>query len=994
MNSAVNCYSLPANASFLHSLAGWVLGNYDTLSYTKILILLPNRRSCRALRDAFLDCSGGKPLLLPRIQPIGETPEEAFWGDAEGINTELPQPINPIRRHFLLMRLIMGFGRGNVKIPMNQAAELARQLIEFMDEVNREGLSYDKLKDLAPENLASHWQQTLEFLGIVSNQWPRLLEEEGTVDAVVYRNRLLYSLSKMWEKSPPDYPVIAAGSTGSQPATASLLKTIGRLPQGKVILPFLDKEMPEEEWKEVGQTHPQYALKQLLGKMEIERQQVKLLVPESEGKSGKEYYIRAIFSPPAITTHWPDVSLPDPKCLNDIKLVEADTLFDEARTIAIAMREVLETPTKTAALITPDRTLARMVSVQLQRFGVMVDDSAGKPLASSPPACFMCLIVEMVASRFAPSTLLAVLRHPLAAAGLNSARCRFLSRELELLLLRGIRREDGISGLGNAAALHKNTSKELLDFLTNLEKSSEKFQALLKQHNNANLQQLLAAHIEFAEWMASSDTEPGAQRLWAGDDGNALAEIIAQWNLQAELLPVVETMTYPALFDSLLATEVYHSQFGLHPRLHILSPMEARLQHYDLVILSSLNEGMWPNNSSPDPWMSRPQRSEFGLPPMERAVGQSAHDFVMQLFAPEVLLTRARKIEGAPTIASRWLVRLQTLIGGRIPEVFAAMSDDSYFMAAKDILEQPISLPPISAPAPTPPVSTRPRELRVTAVDALLSDPYSIYARYILNLRKLDEIDREPDAADFGNIVHKALEKFTSSFSGSLPDDAYEKLLACGQDAFADFIDRPAVACLWWPRFVSMAAWFVTEEQKRRGFIESVHSEVDGRWDFEVDGKKFALKTRIDRLEKLKSHSVSPEATAQNLDPVLTTTLSHRMTEEQYNLIDYKTGMVPKEGTSNQLPLEALIVQYGKLSGGGVASGAVSQMEYWKLSGSEGKCEITNSKADIEETRKMLEELLLKFADNNTPYAAQAIGAPSRYNDYEHLTRRKEWEGG
>lgn len=968
MKSAVNCYSFPADSSFLHSLAGWVLGNYDTLSYTKILILLPNRRSCRALRDAFLDCSAGKPLLLPKIQPIGEIPEEAFWGDAEGINTEFPQPINPVRRHFLLMRLIMGFGRGNVKIPMNQAAELARQLIKFMDEVNREGLSYDKLKDLAPENLASHWQQTLEFLGIISNQWPRLLEDEGAVDGVIYRNQLLNSLSKMWEKSLPDYPVIAAGSTGSQPATAKLLKTIARLPQGKVILPFLDKEMPEKEWDAVGLTHPQYALKQLLGKMEIDRQQVKLLVPDTSSESGKQDYIRAIFSPPAITTHWSDIALPDPKCLDYIKLVETDTLFDEARAIAIAMREVLETPAKTAALITPDRTLARMVSAQLQRFGVTVDDSAGRPLASSPPACFLRLIMETVASRFSPASLLAVLRHPLAAGGINPARCRFLSRELEVLLLRGIRREDGVAGLCNAAALHGKTSKELLDFLENLEKHSEGFAALLKEHHNAALQQLLGAHIEFAEWMASSDTEAGAQRLWAGEAGNALAEIIAQWNLQAELFPVVEAMTYPALFDSLLATEVYHSQFGLHPRLHILSPMEARLQRYDMVILGSLNEGMWPNNSSPDPWMSRPQRAAFGLPSAERAVGQGAHDFVMQLFAPEVLLTRARKIEGTPAIASRWWVRLQTLLGGRVPEIFAAMNYDSYFAAAKDVLEEPVLLPPISAPAPTPPASVRPHELRVTAIDALLSDPYSIYALYILNLRPLDKIDREPDAADFGNIVHKALEKFARSFSGSLPDDPYEKLLECGRDAFADFIDRPAVVCLWWPRFVSMAAWFVAEEQKRRDSIQSVHSEVDGNLEFEVAGKKFALKTRIDRLEKLASG--------------------------WYNLIDYKTGMVPKEGASNQLPLEALIVQYGKLSGGIIAPGVVAQMEYWKLSGSEGKCEITNSKADIEETRKMLEELLTKFAEGDTPYNAQATGALSRYNDYEHLARRKEWEGG
>ena len=966
MNSAKNCYALPPNVSFLHSLAGWILDKYDTTNFTKILILLPNRRSCRSLRDAFLDCSGGKPMLLPRIQPIGEIEEEVFFSDI--INTiPLIQPINPVRRHFLLMKLIMRFqynqagGGGAAK----QAAELAKQLITFMDEVNREGLSYDKLAELAPENLANHWQQTLDFLTIISSEWPKLLEEEGVVDVVVHRNQVLSSIAKIWSESPPDYPIIAAGSTGSQPATANLLKVIATLPQGMVILPSLDKEMEEGEWQHVGETHPQYALKQLLEKMEVDRPSIVDLIPQT-AQHFREEYIRAIFAPPAVTNSWASIKLPDSKCLENIKLIEADTLLEEARIIAIALRKTLETPAKTAALVTPDRTLARMVSAQLQRFGITVDDSAGRPLDTSPSACFLRLAVEMIATRAAPSALLAVLRHPLAAAGINPAKCRSLSRELELLLLRGIRRESGLSGLLKAAMDHKDSTTELIDFLKKLEEYSAPFLELFKPHQNATLQQLLAAHINFAQWLASSDTQSGEQRLWAGEAGNALSEIIAQWNMQAEVLPPIDSLTYPALFDALLSGETYHSQIGLHPRLHILSPIEARLQSYDLVILSSLNEGTWPKNNQPDPWMSRPQREVFGLPSPQRMIGQSAHDFVMQLFAPEVLLTRARKIEGTPAIPSRWWVRIQTLLGGRVPEIFAKMNDDSYFAQAKNILEMPAEIPAATMPMPAPPFSARPRKLRVTAIDNWLRDPYSIYARYILNLRKLDKIDREPDASDFGNLVHKALENFTSSFPTELPENAYEELLAAGRAAFADFIDRPAVACLWWPRFVAMASWFIDEEKIRRGFIESVYSEVNARWIFEVNGKQFALSTRIDRLEKLKSG--------------------------EYALVDYKTGIIPKKGMSNQLPLEALIMQYGELPAE-ISAGSVTQMEYWKLSGSEAKCEITGIEADIEETRKILEELIAKFDDESTPYTPQTDGLPARYNDYEHLTRRKEWEG-
>ncbi len=498
-----------------------------------------------------------------------------------------------------------------------------------------------------------------------------------------------------------------------------------------------------------------------------------------------------------------------------------------------------------------------------------------------------------------------------------------------------------------------------------MEEKSAEFSALFAPHYNATLQQLLAAHISFAQWLAASDTQNGEQRLWAGEAGNALAEIIAQWNMQAEILPPIDALTYPALFDTLLATETYHSQMGLHPRLHILSPMEARLQRYDMVILSSLNEGIWPKNSQPDPWMSRPQRAAFGLPSGERAIGQSAHDFVMQLSATEILLTRARKIEGTPTIPSRWWVRLQTLLGGRVPEFFATMNQEEYFTDAKNILEKPALLAALVPPAPTPPLAARPRKLRVTGIDNWLRDPYSVYARYILNLRKLDKIDREPDAADFGNLVHKALEIFTNSSARELPE-----LLAAGRIAFADFLDRPAVACLWWPRFVAMAGWLINEEKIRSMDIEKIYSEINASWNFEVAGKPFTLSTRIDRLEKLKSGETA--------------------------IIDYKTGIVPSKrdrenGLSNQLPLEALVVQYGQLPEG-IFVGAVTQMEYWKLSGSEVKCEITKVETDIEETRERLENLIAKFDDPATPYAATADGSLLRYNDYEHLTRRKEWE--
>lgn len=965
------------HTNFLAELAGFVLREYgadnvndganNSASLTKLLILLPNRRACRSLREAFLDCSGGKPLLLPRIQPIGEVEDEAFFLNSDIVQTQpiAIQPIDSVRRHFLLTKLVMQFqqhqaGSGAVK----QAFELAKGLAEFIDEVNRESLDFEGLASLAPENLASHWQQTLDFLEIISRKWPQELLQEHAIDVVTYRNKMLLDLCNNWQKNPPDYPIIAAGSTGSQPATAQLLKTIASLPQGMVVLSAIDKEMSEEEWEQVGDTHPQFMLKKLLEKLEMQRLEVRLLSP-CDPHNDKELCLRTIFAPPAATANWATINIPAETSLKHIKLLEADTLLDEARAIAITLRNVLETPQKTAALITPDRTLARMVCTQMQRFGVAVDDSAGKPLSQSASACFMRLAIEMVASRFAPATLLALLRHPFAACGLSPAKCRKLSRELELSLLRGIRRKDGLEGLRKAA-----TSEELAEFLSVLEEKTKELTKVFLPHSSATLKNLLTQHIELCEFLASGEDSQGAAVLWSGDAGNALAEIIAQWNSNADILPIIEPLTYPALFDSLLSTQSYHSNAGLHPRLHILSPMEARLQNYDMVILSGLNEDSWPKRSDASPWISRPQRAAFGLPSYERAIGQSAYDFSVQLFASEVLLTRARKIEGTPTVPSRWWVRFKTLLAGRHPDFFVNLNQEDYFREAQNILEKPSDISQVFTPAPNPPLSARPRKLRVTAIDEWLRDPYAIYAKYILKLRSLEELDREPDASDFGNIIHKALDSFTRLFPSELPEDVYEKLLEQGNIAFADFIDRPAVACLWFPRFETMASWLLFEEKNRRDNLQKIYSEISGEWQFEVDKKTFTISTRIDRLELQK--------------------------DGKYTLIDYKTGAVPlkkhlEAGLANQLPLCALIVELGKLTGE-ITPSIVEKLQYWKLSGSENKCEIVEVELDKQQTKTRVEELIRKFDNPNQPYTAQTDANLLRYNDYEHLTRRKEWE--
>lgn len=971
--------TIPENLPFLQEIARFLLaenaGGQATLPET--LVLLPNRRACRSLREAFLALGEGKPMLLPRILPIGELDEEAaLFGDiAQNLAEigELPPVIASMRRHFLLTQLVLRFERSRTGrvYTVDQSSALAQQLARFIDEVARYGLDFSALDRLVPEELATHWQQTLHFLHIVSQQWPQLLEGEGAVDAVSQRQSMLSALISAWQKNPPTSRIIAAGSTGSQPATARLLAAISQLPAGLVVLPALDKEMGQEEWKQIGETHPQYALKQLLEFMELPREQVRYL--GEHHASARVQLLRSAFAPPLATTDWRTLELPLEEGCKGLGFINTESALDEARCIAVALREVLETPAKTAALVTPDRTLARMVAAQMQRFGVQLDDSAGRRLSAAPAASFLRLSIQMVASRAAPVDVLALLRHPLAALGKPTAQCRLFSRQLELSLLRGVRVEGGFSALKQAALANPEGRYPLVDeLLAWLEKEAHPLASLLASRADVPLADLLREHLRFVEQLASTDTQAGEVRLWAGEDGHALAAHLADIMRHADALGSIDPMAYPALLEALLEQGSYWPSFGQHPRLHILSPMEARLQRYDMVILGGLNEGVWPALPAADPWLSRPMRTQFGLPPVERDIGQSAHDLYQLCAAPEVLLTRARKKDGAPTVASRWLVRLQTLIGGHRPDLLEGLDRSAHFEVLRQGLEAPTPLPPLERPQPVPPLSARPRQMSVTAVDSWLADPYIIYARSILRLRKLDRLDKEPDSSDFGQIAHNALEDFVREYPHYLPAHPLQELLACGKTAFAPMMDRPAVACLWWPRFEAIASWFIDQEQKRRRSISDIIVEREGLWKIESEGGTFTLKTRIDRMEMDRSGTAT--------------------------VIDYKTGTVVsksklEKGEANQLPLGALVAQYGQLQPALEHPLRVAQLEYWKLAGSAAKCEILSVEAPalMEAAKQRLEALIREFDDPATPYAAQR-NTQMAYNDFEHLTRRQEWE--
>jgi len=969
-------FTIPAGASFVDALARGLMARYgtDPLSLARVRVLLPTRRAARTLREAFLRLSEGKALILPVMQPLGDVDEGelSFVGDGADA-LDIPPAIPALERTLLLSRLVRDWvrlTRGDDGDDPAQHFRLAAELGGFIDQVHTEGCDLKNLHELVPDEFAAHWQITIEFLGIVIDKWPGVLAERGTMDPAQRRDRLLRLLAERWAANPPATPVIAAGSTGSIPASADLIGVIAKLPHGAVVLPGFQRDMDDESWDALAPSHPQFGMKQLLGRMAVDRAEVEPWPGAAGTPSVRALLLNEAMRPAGTTAAWQDLTVDLKEAVSGLWRIDAPSPQEEAGAIAVILREALETPGRTAALVTPDRDLARRVAAALRRWDIAIDDSAGTPLPRTQAAAFLRLTADMALKDAAPVPLLAALKHPLAAGGLEPGQFRNRVRQMERAVLRGPRPAPGLDGLGRALATADPPAQPaLIEWWDGLAAIIGPFMALFGERD-IPLPDLIRAHVQLAEALAATTDETGAARLWVEEAGEAAAAFLEEFIHTAEGT-AVEARHYPALLDAAMQDGVVRPAYGRHPRLTILGPLEARLHHADVMILGGLNEGTWPPQASPDPWMSRPMKQRFGLPPPERRIGLSAHDFVQGAAAPLVYLTRAEKVGGAPTLPSRWLLRLDALVGQdnwpRPPHLA--------WHRQLDHVDRPAPLPP---PSPTPPLSARPRKLSVTQIENWLRDPYALYARHILRLRVMDPLDADAGAADRGNFIHQALHHYLDAHPGAPPPDALARLLTFGEAAFGTVLEKPLVRAFWWPRFKQIAAWFLDRQRERLGLAVPAALEHSGELRLTGLTEDFTVTAKADRID--------------------------RLADGRLEIIDYKTGSVPKRerllaGYAAQMPLEAVMAKVGAFPG--LAAADVADLAWWTLKGDARFNEIKLASAILKDEPTLgelaadaeagLRRLITAFDDPAVPYVSHPNPQEVGFGDYDHLARVKEW---
>lgn len=1039
---SAHVYTVPPGRPFLHALAAAILrGDLPIPGGTtpqpfdlpNITLLLPTRRAARAMQDAFLTASGGRALMLPRIRPISEAEEEltllsSFAGsDTFGMkNVELPAAISEIERRLVLTELVLKWsqvmrqvedaasvlGPHAVAAGANtpaQSAHLAAELSRLMDMVETENVALDGLDKLVPEEFSEHWQDTIDFLKIVTTAWPAYLVERGLLSPSSRRNKAIVAEAQHLAANPPKGSVIVAGVTGSIPATVELMRQVAKLPLGAIVLPGLDPHLDDESWQAIAPQnpehpkhpeHPQFGLKNLLDGLGLSRKDVQPLPgPETTpAQTTRAEIVAEAMRPSGTTGRWHAYAASANRnaareALDGVSLIAAPSAQDEAEAIALVLREVAETPGRTAALISPDRLLARRVAVRLEAWGIRVDDSAGRPFAKTAPGTFLDLVISAIAKDFAPTAAMALLKHPLTRLGLNAFDVRRASRALEIAAFRNIYLGEGLEGVAAAltraeeetasgerrhAAVRRLWSDDWKGAHELVNRLREAFAPLLAVFANPNVQPLQAigaAHIATAEAIARLPEPPegeNASPLWQSEAGETASTFFT--GLLAPNLPAphVKAADYADLYRSLIVGENVRPNIPVHPRLSIWGPFEARLQQTDVMILGSLNDGTWPQAADPGPWLNRPMRAALGLPSPEEKIGYAAHDFTSLLGAQRVYLTRAEKIDGVPTVPSRWLMRLQALLAGlELSDVLKPEAPWLGWARARDHVGARIR---IGAPEPRPSIALRPRKMSVTRVETWIANPYAIFAQEILKLQKLPELGAAPDAALRGSIVHEIMSRFAQAFTETLPKDPEQALLGIANEVLTQYAGHPRVAGFWLPRFERFAHWFAQTEPARRDVTLRVAAEIAGTLPIVAPAGLFTLTARADRIDICASGLI---------------------------ITDYKTGQLPsgsdvKQGRAPQLLLEAAIAA-GETGFTGIARKAVTGLRYIRASGGEPPGEERLVQVDsiaglADAAVRSLSRLVASFDTEETPYKALRRARFSYdYDDYAHLARVREW---
>lgn len=954
MAETLNLFALPPGVDFPAELVQGLLtrmAGQPPEALARVTLIVNTQRMRRRVTEC-LHAEGA--LLLPRLMLVTEAAALA--------RIALPRPISPLRRRLELSVLLDGLlATGTTQFPRTALYDLADSLAALMEEMQGEGVTPDRIAGLDVANHSAHWARTQAFLGIVADA---LRGEAPDAEAVL--RQAVDRLTADWAAAPPRDPVILAGSTASRGTTALLVQAIARLPTGAVVMPGFDFDLPPTVWDSMddaltAEDHPQFRFRRVMDLLECGPTAIRPWTATPAPDPGRNRLISLSLRPAPITDQWltEGPKLPDLlPATEGMTLIEAPGERAEAIAIALILREAAEDGTR-AALVTPDRNLTRRVTAALDRWGIRPDDSAGRPLALSAPGRLMRQVAALFGQKLTGDALLALLKHPLAFSGPGRGPHLILTREFELHLRRNgpafptaesLRLWAGTCGIDRAADWADIVGRTLCGHDATPRMALEEF---------------VTRHLALTETLARGFADAGSGALWDKDAGETALKAVTELQREARAGGEMTPADYAGVFQGVLNRHEVRETESAHPGIMIWGTLEARVQGADLVILGGLNDGTWPAQPPPDPWLNRAMRKEAGLLLPERRIGLSAHDYQQAVAARRVVLSRARRGPDAETVPSRWLNRLVNLMSGlpqrNGPAALQAMRDrgERWLRLARAFDAAP-QIDPAPRPSPRPPVAARPRKLSVTEIKTLVRDPYAIYARHVLKLRPLEPLRPEADPRLRGVVLHEILEVFLRSGGGDR-----NRLLEITDAVLPAKVAWPLARTIWRSRIDKAADAFLAFSATTGG--TPVLLEEKGA--VQLPGLDFTLTGMPDRIDRLD--------------------------DGRLLLIDYKTGKPPtraqQEHFDKQLFLIAAMAEAG-------AFPALGPQEAARIAYVGVKSDLEIEASDLEPGK--VDEVWAEFGKLMASYARPGQGYTARRaletvrdaSDFDHLSRFGEWD--
>ena len=960
-------FGMPPGADFGRDLVAGLVSRFADMSAVDIArseIYVNTSRMQRRIRDVF---DKGPAGLLPRVRLVTDL---AF--DASAL--DIPLPVSSLRRRLELTQFIAALlAREPDLAPRAALYDLADSLANLMDEMQGEGVHPDALNALDVSDQSGHWQRALQFLNILQ---PFFDAVSDSPDKEARQRRVIQKLIAKWDTNPPTHPIIVAGSTGSRGATGLFMKAVAQLPQGAIVLPGFDADMTAGAWaglddKGSGEDHPQYRFFKLMTALDITPDHVSNWVDNPAPAPSRNALVSLSLRPAPVTDQWM-IEGPDLGDLiaatKDMTLIETSSPRVEAETIALRLRQAAQDGV-TAALITPDRMLTRQVAAALDRWDVVPDDSAGVPLAQSPPGRFLRHVGQLIGKNPTAEDILVILKHPLChTGGIDRGPHLLRTRELELKLRRYGPPVIDQNTLLDWAQRSSSTDPGRLAWAEWIGNVINQLSAI----SESPLSEMLGTHIACAELLSCGPDGKDSGELWkenAGREAQRTCEMLAN---DADAGGRMSAFDYGHLFNAILSQGVVRNPDAGHPNILIWGTLEARVQGANFVILGGLNDGVWPEAPAPDPWLNRSMRTKVGLLLPERRIGLSAHDYQQAIGAKEVWITRSKRSAESETVPSRWLNRLTNLLAGlpdqKGPEALHKMraKGDAWVAKAIALQEPQGTAEKAKRPSPRPPKDERPRDLSVTRIKTLIRDPYAIYAEKTLRLRPLDPLKTEADPSLRGEIFHKILELFLSEKPDANDPDVLTRFLDIAQDELLKSCPWPTVRMQWMTRLEGLAPRFLVDEAERQANCALELIEATGV--LEITNPSFKITGKADRID--------------------------RDEDGQIVIYDYKTGVVPTKNQQlffdKQLLIEAAMVERGAFKALGKTT--VSKAAFIGINTDMAVVNAPLDENPADQVWQNFIALIKRWEDEDRGYTARlAHFSNTDQSQYDHLSRFGEW---